>query len=126
MQESFEQLKSLLSKAPILVFPNFEKEFIIETDASLSGLGALAQKQDNRNIAPIAYASRNLQKHEWNYDVTKQEALEVVWGVKYFCLYLYGHKCLVITDHEALVTVKHTTSLQESWLGGVLKYRSYI
>ena len=105
----FEQLKSLLSTAPILVFPNFEKEFILETDASLSGLGAvLAQQQDNKTVAPIAYASRTLQKHERNYGVTELEALGVVWGVKHFRPYLYGHKCLVITDHEALKSLLNT------------------
>lgn len=99
----FKQLKSLLTNAPLLVFPDFEKEFILETDASGSGLGAvLAQEQEGGGKAPIAYASHTLQKHKKKYGVTELEALGVVWAVKHFRPYLYGCKCRVITDHEAL------------------------
>ena len=60
-QASFEALKECLIKAPILKFPNFEKEFCIETDASIVGLGAvLSQSQDDygfENRFPVAYAS---------------------------------------------------------------------
>ena len=66
----FNHLKLLLTSAPLLVFPDFEKEFILETDASGVGLGTvLAQKQDTGVRAPIAYASCTLQKHEKNYGV---------------------------------------------------------
>ena len=105
----FNRLKSLLTSAPLLVFPDFEKEFILETDASGVGLGAvLAQEQDTGVKAPIAYASRTLQKHEKNYGVTELEALGVVWAVKHFRPYLYGHKCRVVTDHEALKSLLNT------------------
>jgi len=105
----FKQLKSLLTDAPLLVFPDFEKEFILEIDASGQGLGAvLVQEQDNGTTAPIAYASRTLQRHERNYGVTELEALGVVWAVKHFRPYLYGHKCRVVTDHEALKSLLNT------------------
>ena len=108
-RNAFNHLKSLLTNAPLLVFPDFEKEFILETDASGVGLGAvLAQEQDTGAKAPIAYASRTLQKHEKNYGVTELEALGVVWAVKHFCPYLYGHKCRVVTDHEALKSLLNT------------------
>ena len=93
----------------ILIFLNSKKEFILETDASLSSLGAvLAKQQDNKTVAPIAYTSHTLQKHKQNYGVTELEALGVVWGVKHFHLYLYEHKCLVITDNEALKSLLNT------------------
>ena len=108
-EDAFNQLKSLLTNAPLLVFPNFKKEFILETDASGLGLGAvLAQQQDNGSVASIAYASRTLQPHEKNYGVTELEALGVVWAVKHFRPYLYGHKCHVVTDHEALKSLLNT------------------
>ena len=101
-EQSFEQLKQRLIEAPVLVFPNFEKEFLLETDASGKVLGAvLAQEQSDGSVYPIAYASRTLEPSE-KYGVTEVEALAVVWAVKHFQHYLYGHCCHVYTDHEAL------------------------
>ena len=68
----------------------------------------LAQKQDDDTMRPIAYASRTLQPHETNYRSTESEALAVVWAVKHFRRYLYGHKCYVYTDHEALKSLLNT------------------
>ena len=76
------QLKQLLINAPVLAFPDFTKDFILETDASGLGLGAiLAQGDKDGNVHPIAYASRTLQQHEKNYAVTELEALGIVWAV---------------------------------------------
>ena len=96
-------------ESPLLVFPDFSKDFQLETDASEKGLGAvLAQKQDDGSMKPIAFASRTLQAHERNYGVTEMEALGVAWAVQQFCHYLYGHKCMVFTDHEALRSLLNT------------------
>lgn len=54
------------------------------------------------------YASHSLQKHEQNYGVTELEALAVVWGVKHFHPYLYGHRCDAYTDHKALNSMLNT------------------
>ena len=57
---------------------------------------------------PIAYSSRILQAHEKNYGATELEGLGVVWAVKHFRHYLYGHKCRVYTDHQALKALLNT------------------
>ena len=106
---AFQKLKTLLTSAPLLIFPNFQKEFILETDASISGLGAvLAQQTDAGHVSPIAFASRTLQKHEKNYCSSELEALAVVWAVKHFRPYLYGHTCQLYTDHKALKSLMNT------------------
>ena len=53
-------------------------------------------------MKPLAYASRTLQQHEKHYGATEMEALGVVWAIRHFRQYLYGHRCHVHTDHEAL------------------------
>ena len=107
-EEAFRTLKRLLTQAPVLAFPDFSLGFLLETDASGLGLGAvLAQEQDGV-VRPIAYSSRTLQAHEKNYSATELEGLGVVWAVKHFRHYLYGHKCRVYTDHQALKALLNT------------------
>ena len=101
--KAFQLLQTLLTTAPLLIFPNFDKEFILETDVSILGLGAvLAQQTDAGHVFPITFASRTLQKHEKNYCSFELEALAVVWAVKHFQPYLYGHTYQLYTDHKAL------------------------
>ena len=104
-----------------LAFPQFDWEFLLETDASKLGLGTvLAQKQDNGLVHPIAFAIRTLHPHETNYGSTEMEVLAVVWAVKHFRHYLYGHRWQVLTDHEALkslLNTPHPLALQEVDLG---------
>ncbi len=108
-QEAFEQLKSLLLDAPLLAFPDFSKDFRLETNASGLRVGAvLAQEQDDGTARPLAYASCTLQKHEANYGITELEGLGVIWAVKHFRPYLYGHTCHVFMDHEALKALMNT------------------
>ena len=108
-QDAFQELKTLLINSPLLIFPDFTKPFVLETDASGAGLGAvLAQRQEDGSIHPIAYASRSLQPHERNYGITELEGLGVVWAVKHFRPYLYGHPCEVFTDHSALTSLLNT------------------
>ena len=56
----------------------------------------------------MANASQTLQPHEKNYGISELEGLGVVWSVKHFRHYLYGHTCTVYTDHEALKSLLHT------------------
>ena len=108
-QAAFAELKQLLTSSPVLAFPDFTRGFILETDASGAGLGAvLAQEQSDGSVRPIAYASRSLLKHERNYGVTELEGLGVVWAAKHFRPYLYGNACVVYTDHQALKSLLNT------------------
>ena len=90
-------------EAPILQYPDFSKPFLIYTDASGTGLGAvLSQLNDEGKECVIAYASRSLNKAECNYGITDQECLAVVWAVKHFEQYLGLLPFKVVTDHSAL------------------------
>ena len=110
-QKAFEKLKEQLVTAPVLAYPEFgdTHSFVLETDASIQGFGAvLAQKKEDGQVHPIAYASRSLQPHEKNYVITELETLELVWAAKHFRLYLLGHPCTVYTDHAACTSLLHS------------------
>ena len=105
-QRAFESLKAAITQSPVLSYPNFQVDFVLETDASVKGLGAvLSQQQDDGVLHPVAFASRSLSPTERNYSVTDLETLAVVWAMQHFRAYLYGHKVTVVTDHSAVKTV---------------------
>ena len=105
-QRAFETLKELLTSAPVLGYPRVEDPFVLETDASILGLGAiLSQYQPDGQIHPVAYASRSLNQAERNYGITELETLAVVWAVTHFRAFLYGNKVTVYTDHTAVKAV---------------------
>ena len=109
-QESFDKLKLALTSAPILAYPNYEKPFLLETDVSLKGLGAvLLQEDDDSNTRVISYASRTLKPYEksmCNYSSTKLELLALKWSVcEKFRDYLIGSKFTVLTDNNPLTYV---------------------
>ena len=109
-QTAFDHLKQKLTQAPILSYPSFDHPYILETDASIQGLGAiLSQEQDGR-IHPVAYASRSLSPQERNYGITELETLAVVWAISHFKSYLYGNSVTVYTDHSAIKAILETPS----------------
>ena len=97
-EESFQNLKTLLTTAPILTLPVEGKNFIVYYDASYSGLGAVLMQEKS----VIAYASRQLKVHERNYPTHDLELAAVVFALKQWRHYLYGVKCEVYTDHRSL------------------------
>lgn len=81
-QQAFDTLKTALTNAPILAFPQFDKPFLVQVDASDSGIVmVLSQIQDGREVA-IAYAGRDLNPTERNYSATEREALAVIAAIK--------------------------------------------
>ena len=90
-------------EAPILVYPNFDLGFVLKTDVSYLGLGAvLLQQLVDQLLHPVSFSSRSLSPSEKNYAVTELETLVVVWAMKHYRAYLYGHDVQVVTNHSAV------------------------
>ena len=84
-QQVFQQLKNRLISAPLLAYPDFDKSFILFTDASLAALGAVIEQMgDDGHQHPIAYASRLTNTAERKYSSTELECVTIVWAINYF------------------------------------------
>ena len=102
-QKVFSTVKDKLMSAPILAFPDYECKFILTTDASNVGLGAVLSQYQHGRERVISFASRPLTKAEVNYSTTEKECLAVVWSTEYFRHYLLGaEEFIVRSDHDPL------------------------
>ena len=127
-QEAFEELKAGLSSAPTLAYADFTKPFIVETDASHEGLGAiLSQKQDDGKTRPIAFASRRLRENEKQYHHIsyKLEFLAIKWAVtEKFRHYLIGATFTIFTDNNPLAHYQTTKlgALEQRWASQLAQF----
>jgi hypothetical protein len=100
---AFEKLKKRLSKAPVLIAPNWDKPFEVYVDASNFAIGSvLSQKDIKGHDRPIYFANRQLSAAEKNYSVTEREGLGMVYSVQKYRHYLLGYKFTFHVDHDAL------------------------
>ena len=118
-QQDFERLKVGLTSPPILPMPTDSGNYILDTDASDTAIGAVLSVRQNRNKRLIAYASRRLDRREINYCVTRKELLAIVHFMRYFRQYLLDRQFRVRTDHAALTwlrRLREPIGQQARWL----------
>lgn len=102
-QRAFETLKHAMTSAPVLTHPDFTKPFVIQCDASTTGIGSvLFQIGTDGEEHPIAYFSKKLNSAQRNYTITELECLAAVLSVLKFRQYIEGSRFTIITDHASL------------------------
>ena len=111
--------------AHVLALSIPKSEYVVFSDASRQGLGCVLMK-DGR---VIAYASRQLKKHETNYPTHDLELAAVIFALKIWRHYLYGERCRIFTDHKSLkylLTQKELNLRQRRWLELIKDYELII
>ena len=101
-ERAFEKLKTELGKQPVVLLPDKDKPYVLRTDASDTGMGAVLLQNQGEGLQPVAYASKKFVGAETNYSTVEKECLASVWGVKKFEPYLYGTHFVLQTDHQPL------------------------
>jgi hypothetical protein len=97
-EASFQELKKTLTTSPVLTMPDMEKPFSIYCDASGQGLGCVLMQDGH----VVAYASRQLRKHEEKYPTHDLKLAAVVHALKIWWHYIIGKRCEVYSDHKSL------------------------
>ena len=109
-QNAFLKLRNALISAPILIFPDFSKQFRLDTDGSKFGLGIVFSQQSTTSklYHVVSYGSRAITPSEAAYSAPKLELLAVLYGCEHFRPYLLGRRFLLVTDHRALLWLANT------------------
>jgi hypothetical protein len=120
-ETSFQELKKRLTTTPVLTMPDMEKPFSIYCDASSQGLGCVLMQDGH----VVAYASRQLRKHEEKYPIHDLELAAVVHALKIWRHYIIGKRCGVYLDHKSLKYIFTQPDLnlrQRRWLKLIKDY----
>jgi hypothetical protein len=120
-QKAFDELKKRLTTVPVPTLPDQSKRFTVYCDASRDGLGCVLMQEGR----VIAYASRQLCRHELNYPTHDLELAAVVHALKIWRHYLFGQRCDIYTDHKSLkyiFTQNELNMRQRRWLELVKDY----
>jgi hypothetical protein len=107
-ETAFGDLKERLTSKPVMVLPDRHKQYVLRTDASEKGVGAVLLQEHQGDLRPVAYASKKLAHAEVNYSTIEKECLGVIWGIKKFEPYLFGTHFILETDHRPLEYLKRT------------------
>ena len=124
---AFEHLKKLCISTPILAYPDYKLPFVLHTESSSEGLGAVLYQKQNGKLRVIAYASRSVSKSESHYPAHKLEFLALKWAVcEKFHEYLYGSNMSeVYTDNNPLTYVLSSAKLDACGQRWVAKLANY-
>ena len=127
-QEAVQVLKEKIQSTLILVFPDFNKPFMLKTDESKGGLGAvLSQKQSDRKYHPIALGSHSLMPSEKNYHSSKLEFLALKWSItEHFKEYLTYTPFVVKMDNNPLMymlTPPNLDATRHRWVGAPASFQ---
>lgn len=118
-QDSFNKIKELLTTAPVLGFPDFSPSaspFILDCDASDSGVGAVLSQEQDGKLRVLAYGSKALSKEQRSYCPTQKEMFSLVYFIEYYREYLIPRPFIIRTDHSALKWLRRAHSSRNDML----------
>jgi transposase InsO family protein len=125
-------LRHAINHAPLLIFPDFNKTFYVATDASCLGIGGVlyqpteSDKEDITSNNIVAICSKKLNECQQRYSTYKKELFAIIYCLRQFHSYIWGHKIVLITDHLPLVYLLTSSRLAhalQQWLDVVLDYQ---
>ena len=126
-QEAFDKLRTILSSTDILMYPKFDRTFIVTCDASATAIGGVvSQIDDFGNERPVSFCSRALKGAEINYSATDREALAIKYTLERHRYFLLGYKVKIKSDHQALKYLflkSDLSSRHARWLDSVLEFQ---
>lgn len=126
LEDEFNTFKKNLENIDEIILPDYKKKFILKTDASNSGIGAVLLQEFDGELKPIVWASKKLTECERKYGITEKEMLAVYWGVKKFEYELRGRKFTILSDHKALEEIRKKAEFKNNrinrWIENIQEF----
>ena len=110
---ALQEIQDILSRKPVLLLPRLDLPFVLQTDASSTGLGAVLLQEFEDSLHPVCFASRKLLDRKKRYSTIERECLAIVWAVHKFVRFLWGVRFVLKTDHRPL-TYLRTSNFKNS------------
>lgn len=124
-ETAFQQLKDAMVKTPVLALPCEGGEFVLQTESSTLGLGAVLIQTLNEESHPVTYISRRLDPAESNYNPEELACLAVVWSLDKLRYYLYGRKFVVKTGSNTFKWLKEKKKLRGKFSNWIMEIQDY-
>ncbi|MCG8117700.1 MAG: RNase H-like domain-containing protein [Candidatus Thiodiazotropha endolucinida] len=127
-QKSFDKLKAVLKNEPVLLAPNFEKEFKLAVDASDVGAGSVLLQEDENGVDhPVCYFSKKFNKHQRNYSTVEKECLSLILALQHFEVYVTSTAApiVVFSDHNPLTFIHKMKNKNQRLLRWSLMLQEY-
>lgn len=124
-ENMYVKLTSALTNHPVLRNPDFSRRFVLQTDASERGVGAVLQQAFEDGIHPILFLSRKLVPREQNFSTVEKECLAIVWAVQKLREYLLGVEFVIETDHSPLQWLESMKSSNQRLMRWSLALQEY-
>lgn len=105
-EKAYGMLKKMTVTKPVVCLPDITKPFVLRSDASNTGIGAVLLQDHDGQLFSASYASKKLLEREKAYFTVEKECFAIIWAIKKFMLYLYGTEFIIQTDHQPLVYLK--------------------
>ena len=128
-EQAFQELKDALTSAPVLLFPDLTKPFVVYTDASKVAAGAVLLQDQGAGLQPVAFHSKKFTPAEVRYPVYEQELFALVGALQEWRCYLEGGQAIIYTDHQSLQRLMAQPKLngrQARWLELIWHYQHVI
>ena len=118
-----------LLQEPVFKLPDLVKPFVLRTDSSGIGVTDVLLQENEGTLHPVGYASKKLSLAEAKYPIIEKECLAVMWGIRYFKMYLVGKRFTLQTDHKPLKYLKDAAYQNDHvfrWAMAVQEYSSRV
>ena len=123
--EAFRRLKQTLTSPTVLAFPDWNSTFVVQTDASSAGAGAVLLQPVGREERVLAFASHRFSKTDSRRGPTERECMDVLWAIKHFGQYVGGRRFTLETDCSALTWLFRSRNLDPKLHRWALSLQEY-